>query len=57
MQSTHFPVLGSGSGLGPAPGAGLSQDLAASMGMNSTSSMSDPLGWMGPPDPRNSGIV
>jgi hypothetical protein len=57
MQSNQFPALGGSSGFGAAPGAALSQDLAASMGMNSASSMSDPLGWMGPPDARNSGIV
>ena len=57
MHSKQFPGLGSSSGFGAAPGAALSQGLAASMGMNSASSMSDPLGWMGPPDARNSGIV
>lgn len=50
-----FSGLSTSSGFGGAPVGGLPQGLAASIGMNSSSSMSDPLGWMGPPDARNTG--
>lgn len=50
-----FPALGSSSTFGGGSGAALPQGLAASMGMNSSSSMSDPLGWMGPSDAKNAG--
>ena len=55
-QSTEdFSGLGTSSGFGGAPAGGIPQGLAASIGMSSSSSMSDPLGWMGPSDARNTG--
>lgn len=54
-QGSRYPAPDSSSGFGPGAGTGLPQGLAASMGMSSQSSMSDPLGWMGPTDARNTG--
>ena len=53
-QSKDFSGLGT-SGFGGGSASVLPQGLAASIGMNSSSSMSDPLGWMGPSDARNTG--
>ena len=53
-QSNDFSGLGDASS-GSGSVGGLPQGLAASMGMNSSSSMSDPLGWLGPSDARNTG--
>ncbi|CAL5225210.1 g7994 [Coccomyxa viridis] len=55
-QSRDFSGLGNGSGFGGGSASVLPQGLAASIGMNSSSSMSDPLGWMGPSDARNTGV-
>ena len=54
-QSRDFSGLSTSPGFGGGSASVLPQGLAASIGMNSSSSMSDPLGWMGPSDTRNTG--